>query len=229
MASVAVIVPVLARPQRVQPLLDNLRCSINATHQVRAVFVCSAGDEAEIASVRAAGKRPVILCEPGRAEYARKINLAARFSDEEWLLLAADDLRFHPGWLDDALAVHADTGALVVGTNDLGNPTVKQGRHSTHPLVHRAYLEQGTVDAPGLLLHEGYDHNCVDVELVETAKARGVWAFATGSHVEHLHPLWRKGDDDLVYARGRLRYSEDRRLLMRRQRLWERPLLAAAR
>lgn len=118
-----------------------------------------------------------------------------------------------------------DTTVGVVGTNDLGNPRVIAGKTATHSLVTRAYVgEHGTVDEPGKVLHEGYQHNFCDTEFVETAKRRGAWAFAGDSVVEHLHPHWSKGDDDETYRRGQAGFEVDRRLHARRRRLWQRRL-----
>lgn len=236
-----VLVPVWARPQRVRPFVSSLqraRPDLGALPpgapdvHVRALFVCNRDDPAEIAAVRAAGLEPLIVDWPAgsRGDYGRKINAAAVHAANngaDWLLCGADDLAFHDGWAGEAIAVADKTGALVVGTNDLGNPTVMSGVTSTHPLVHASYVGQGTLDGTGALMHAGYDHNCVDAELVETAKARRVWAFAEKARVEHLHPHWRKGRDDAVYRRGRETHWADRRLFNRRRRLWASKLRVA--
>jgi len=102
-----------------------------------------------------------------------------------------------------------------------------RGRHATHPLVRRSYVEEhGTIDEPGKVLHEGYDHQWVDNELVETAKARGAWAFAKNSHVEHLHPFWpdgkggKKGEMDATYEKALSSPRKDMALFRSRRRLW---------
>jgi hypothetical protein len=219
-ASVAVLIPVLGRPHRVAPLVESLNLSVEQERSegwiVRTVFVCTPGDDAEIAAVRA-HEDELLFYDGG---YAAKCNHATRMVDADWYLTAADDLRFHPGWLSAAIDVHEKTGAPVVGTNDLHNPSVISGLYATHLLVHRNYLERGTIDEPGLLMHEGYDHNCVDTELVETAKSRGMFAFAKDSRVEHLHPIWKGAPDDATYRKGRERHVQDRRLLAVRRRLW---------
>lgn len=223
--SVAVLVPVLARPGRVRPLAHSLVSStaqeVEDGWQVELVFVCSPEDRREIAAVRKQEHAPLVVDWPaGPGDYARKINHAARLADATWLFLGADDLRFFTGWLRACISTHIRTGALVVGTNDLGNPLVMRGGHATHSLVNRDYLEQGTVDESGLLLHEGYGHNWVDNEFVETARARKTFAFARDAGVEHLHPIWRKGTDDATYRRGQASYQDDRRLYQRRRELW---------
>lgn len=136
------------------------------------------------------------------------------------MFLGADDLRFHPGWLEAAKA-ELDVGVGVVGTNDLGSPRVMRGAHSTHSLVTREYADVfGTIDRPGRVLHEEYPHEFVDDELVATAKFRGAWRFASKARVEHLHPSWGKAPMDALYALQADRMSVGRRIYRRRSRMW---------
>lgn len=219
MTSVAVLIPVLDRPERAATVADSV---VESDQRARPVFLCSPGDDAEIAAVDATGHASVVVPWPvGRGDWARKNNLGIRLVEDEWVLLGADDLRFHPGWFDACLDVAYRTDACVVGTNDMGNSRVVAGNHSTHPLVHRDYLGCGTIDEDGKILHEGYWHNYVDDEFVQTAQARGTFAPARFAYVEHLHPNWGKGRDDATYRRGLERFDDDRRLYEQRKRLWE--------
>lgn len=220
MTAIVIVVPVLGRPQNAQPLVDSIEAATTVKHRV--LFVVDEGDVKEQGAACRATHEAILWVAEHKRRWSQKINAAYRCTNEPFLLLAADDLRFHPGW-DVAALELAELGYGVVGTNDLGNGTVMRGDHATHPLVSRLYADAcGTVDECGKLLHEGYRHNCVDVELVETAKARGAWAFAADAHVEHLHPLWRKGVDDETYRLGRAGYQDDQRLLAQRRHLWER-------
>lgn len=211
--------PVLRRPHRVRPLLDSIEAATPESHRV--LFVASPGDRDEIAALRQAAAEWIVLDRPpGRGDYQRKINAGVRATTEPLIFTGADDLAFHPGWLASAVA-RLSPGIGVVGTNDLGNRRVMAGEHATHSLVTRAYVEQfGTIDEPGKLLHEGYDHNYCDTEMVDTAKTRGAWVFVADSVVEHLHPHWGKGEDDEVYRRGQRGFRNDRRRYHRRRRLW---------
>lgn len=221
--TVLVAVPVLNRPHRVQPLTDN----VTQTSDASILFVCSPKDKAQIAQVRktqrAHGHVGLLIVEgPYPGDYARKINRAATMmTTQDWLLTGADDLLFHPGWLNSALAMAHHSRARVIGTNDLGNPAVRRGGHSTHSLVHKTYItEHGAIDQPGIVYHEGYHHNWCDVEMVETARARREWAFATRCRIEHLHPHWGKGEHDATYEAGLAHFKDDRRLYQRRRRMW---------
>ena len=217
----SVLVPVLARPHNAAPLADSLRDSTSVSYEC--LFLCSPGDDDEIEACRETGAR-VHVCEwsGGPGDYARKINLGYELTSSEFLFMGADDLRFEPGWDEAVLQVADQTGAGVIGTNDLANPEVMKGRHATHFLIRRSYAEQGcTVDGTGQILHTGYDHQCIDLELLETARARGQWAMALDSHVRHLHPVFdRSVQMDSTYERALSKGQEDRRLFFQRRHLW---------
>lgn len=196
------------------------------------MFLASPGDIDQIAACGATGdlstvNHPILQVmdrPPGSGDYALKINhgwRAACASGYDFVLLGADDLRFHPGWAEAALIEQLRTGACVIGTNDLGNNSTRLGTHTTHPLVSTAYT-CGLVDDPdpGLLLNPSYRHNFVDNEFVGTAKHRRVYTHAVNSHVEHLHPFWHKAEKDATYALGQAGFAADRKLHERRRRLW---------
>jgi hypothetical protein len=111
--------------------------------------------------------------------------------------------------------------ANVIGTNDLGNPDVKKGTHSTHTLFSRPYIEHygGTVDNTGAVFSESYDHQWSDCEFVQTAMLRGEWAFSKGSIVEHKHPHWGKGEMDSTYEKATRDTRADQLLYAERMRM----------
>lgn len=214
---VAILVPVLRRPHRVAPLVDSVRSATPAPH--RLLFVVEDSDRAERAAIEAAGADHVVVPVRKRS-WACKINVGFAATTEALCFAAADDLAFHPGWLEAALGLLAPP-VEVVGTNDLLNPRVMRGEHATHFLFTRRYIDEaGTIDEAGKVLHEGYRHDWVDDEFVATAKARGVFASAPGSVVEHLHPWAGKAPDDGVYRLGRQWRGHGRRLYQRREHLW---------
>ena len=215
-----VIVPMLGRAHRVQPLLE----SIHATCTARVLFAVTEGDDAVIKEIAAAGEERITFPPRTRGDYAVKINQGIAVTDEPYIFTGADDLLFHPGWYEAAIAKM--TGRVgVVGVNDLCNPRVMRGDHATHMLVSRDYVERyGTIDEPGKLFCEQYWHEMVDDEAVQTAKFRRSWAFAPDSHVEHLHPMHpvagRGAPMDSLYAAQDERMQQGRMLLRRRSRLW---------
>lgn len=220
--SLCILVPVLRRPHRVKPLLESIR---KATPGAETLFICSPGDDAERHAVHEGiedfGQRFVDVTECD-GNYAAKINHGRGVTSippPDLLFLGADDLDFHPGWFEAAIA-KLTPGIGVVGTNDLGSPRVIAGEHATHSLVTREYAALGTIDEPDKLLHEGYPHEFVDDEFVETAKHRGAFVSAKDSHVEHMHPSWSKAPLDDLYRAQRSRMRAGRPIYNARRPLW---------
>lgn len=225
MEGIAVLIPVLGRPQRAGPIADSIAASADEI-PLQPIFLCTPGDDEQIQAAAATHADLIVMPFPqGRGDYARKLNIGYRQAHEqgfEWMFLAADDLVFRPGWAEAALRWHQRTGACVVGTNDLGNRRVINGRHSTHSLVHRDYAECGTVDEEDRILHEGYWHNYVDEEFVQTAMWRGTFTPAPDAIVEHMHPDWGKGTMDDTYRLGKDTFNIDRAYYESRCYLWGR-------
>ena len=85
----------------------------------------------------------------------------------------------------------------------------------------RSYIEEfGTIDERGKVLHEGYEHEYVDNEFIETAKHRGEFIHAEHAIVEHLHPDWGKAEVDDTYRLGRSQTNRDKALFRKRRKLW---------
>lgn len=215
--SLVILVPMLGRPHHVAPLHESIRTTCDA----RVLFLLTPGDDEVLAAVKSETDEGFLFVGPhAPGDYARKINAGIAATTEDHIFTGASDLKFHPGWYEAAVAKLAP-GIGVVGTNDLGNRGTANGRHATHMLVTREYVEKfGTIDEPGKFFHEGYPHECVDNEAVETARSRGAYAHAAESLVEHLHPLWGKGEWDETYRQIPDRIEVGQRLFRERRRLW---------
>lgn len=213
---VAVLVPVLRRPQNAAPFMRSLRASTG----LATVYAIADDDDPDtIEAWTAAGAQVVVGSE---RTFAKKVNLGYAKTREPWLFLCGDDVTFHPGWLNHAQHVADALGGInpvhVVGTNDLGNPRVLAGEHATHFLIRRSYVDEvgASWDGPGVVAHPGYRHWYVDDEIVTAAKQRGVWQMALGSVVEHNHPVWGKAEDDEVYRLGQSFAEQDGKLFRSR-------------
>jgi len=215
---VAIIVPVAQR-DNAAAFLDSLAASLTpAQHDRVGVYVMA--DDSDISSwawgypsaLNVRIDEHHYLREMG--SFAEKVNRGFEITREPWLFLVGDDVRFHKGWLDQAMQTRRSTRKHVIGTNDLGNPTVMSGVHATHMLISREYveIEGASWDGPGVVCHEGYRHWFVDNEIVEAAKLRDEWAPCLASHVEHFHPYYGKGERDAVYAIGEAAAETDRAL-----------------
>ncbi|HEX3642796.1 MAG TPA: glycosyltransferase, partial [Ktedonobacteraceae bacterium] len=213
---VAVIVPVLNRPQNAKPFMRSLKAT---TGLARVYAICDSNDNESWEAWRKAGATVVKYQKlgPGPGTFAEKVNFGFKRTNEPWVFLCGDDVKFHSGWLDQAVHIASDK-YTVVGTNDLGNPRVMAGEHATHMLISRQYIVDvgASWDGPDVICHEGYRHNFVDDEIVTAAKQRGVWAFAMASKVEHLHPIFHKGKHDQVYTLGEQSFVDDREIFRKR-------------
>ena len=211
------LIPVLARPGHVLPLVESIRANTRSEHEI--FFICSPGDYPEIREVENAGLEPLIApFHASKADFAKKINWAFDQTESEWFFQGADDIRFSDGWDTACLALAGKRGASVIGTNDLHNPGVLRGNHSTHTLIRRSYIEDqgGTFDSSGKVFCELYDHQYVDNEFIALAKMRGEWAFARYAIVEHFHPHWGNARRDSTYRKATRRTMQDRRLFNER-------------
>lgn len=214
LTDVAVIVPVVGRPQNAAPFMASF---VESGAAANVLAVANRADQASINAWITAGA--AVLVTDGHT-FAEKVNDGYRNTVEPWLFITGDDVKFHPRWLTNALLVGGRCD--VIGTNDLGTLRVRNGEHATHMLIRRSYIDRygASWDGPGVVCHEGYNHWYVDDEIVTVAKTRGTWASAKSSIVEHLHPLFGRAVDDAVYALGRSRAEEDRAVFVERQRVY---------
>lgn len=212
MADLAILVPVLNRPHRVEPVMKS---ALAATPDAEVLFIADPDDQPEIDTLEAAGADFITH----EGNYAQKINRGVRKTSAPLLFFGADDLNFHKGWFEVASSyLTANVG--IVGVNDLCSPRVKNGVHATHFLVTRWYANLPTFDGlPGPLC-ELYDHSFVDDELVQTGLRRSALVFATDSIVEHCHPDNGTAPMDATYLKGRARMRQDKRLYLKRRRRW---------
>ena len=211
MSEVAILIPVLDRPYRIEPLLRSIAEATEVPYRV----MFAASDQPSIDEIRRLGAN-VIIDEGGdEGSYAKRINRLYRETSEPYLLLGADDLGFRPGWFPAARRVADEVGG-VAAVNDLHNPA------GVHFLVTRDYIETlgGCVGEPGVVLHEGYRHAYCDDEMRATATARGRFGYASDSIIEHLHPGAGKSQTDHVYQIGAASMSQGQSVFLSRTHLW---------
>lgn len=217
---IEIIVPVLGRAHQIEPLLECIASATVVDHHV--TFVCSSHDILAREACEASGAETLVATwGHGAGDFAKKIGLGYASTEGEWIFQGATDIEFEPGW--DLAALHlSGSGALVIGTNDEGNPSVISGQHSTHTLIARSYCDDpgASMDGPGTVFSGAYAHQFVDQELVKLAQARGVWAFSRESIVRHNHPHWNRGPMDATYELGLSSFGRDRITFIQRRMLW---------
>jgi glycosyltransferase involved in cell wall biosynthesis len=218
---VGIIVPTLGRPQALRPLLQSI-ATTTAPGAAEVIFVLDHEDpetHAELADAWRQGWKFGRVFADGT--FPEKTNAGVRASDHELVLLTADDVTFHPGWLEHALAALAPDIA-VVGTNDL-TPATADGMHATMPLVRRSYIEApgAAFGEPDVAFHPGYHHNFCETELCQLAQHRGIYASCPMSIIEHRHPAWGTREEDETDQRGgAANWGDDEILFHERQERW---------
>jgi glycosyltransferase involved in cell wall biosynthesis len=214
---IAVVVPVLNRPKNVKPFIESFLAT-TPLDKAEVIFVTSSSCQDEIDEIKKfSGPIRIEIASDDILSWAKRINYGISKTTQSWILCAADDVVFHQNWFE--LAQDASQGfSGILGTNDLGHPATIGGWHSTHPIVARDYvMSQGTMDEPGKLCHEGYNHNYVDVEMIHTAMKRGCWKHLKDCIIEHNHPAWNKNSWDDVYQKGQEKVSQDGALWQKRK------------
>lgn len=215
---IAIFIPTYKRPSVLAERTKNIHENTTLPHKI--YFIVEASDTPTIDAVKALCEEYII--NERRDCYAGCINTAYAKTTEPFIMVGADDLKFYPNWDVEAMKLMDDPNICVVGTNDLHNPFVLKGENATHYLVRRTYwdTQTGTMDKSYPALYE-YDHNWTDTEHSDTAKARGVFAMAFNSKVEHLHPCWRLSQMDDTYHKGYRQVSQDQQLYIKRKQLWQ--------
>lgn len=190
MDQVAVIVPALNRPGNVPRLFESFKAHGGGASLF---YVCDADDTDQIAAVKAAGASWV----PAHrgTSFACKVNSAYETLGEsfDWIFVCGDDVEFTEGWLNKPreLSPRYD----VIGSNDsepgrVRNPKVAAGKHADHFFIRRAYIDNpgSSLEGPGVAFAEAYYHWYGDLEVIQLAKARGVFTPCLESVVIHHHP-----------------------------------------
>lgn len=141
----------------------------------------------------------------GPESYADKVNKGLECEPaSDWVCIVGDDCEFTPGFIEAArkLSDRFD----VIGTNDslpgrVRNPDVAAGRHADHFFVRRSYIDElgASLDGPGILAPTCYGHWFVDREIIELAKARGVFTPCLESVIVHHHPGYDGAERDDLY------------------------------
>lgn len=154
-------------------------------------------------SYHATGGSGVLIGSDSRT-YAENVNALYAESTADWILVVGDDVEFTPGWFE--AAQEASKWGDVIGTNDsepgrVRNPDVAAGRHADHFFIRRSYIDEvgSSLDGPGVVMPEAYQHWFTDKEVIELAKARRVFKMAEDCRIIHHHPGF-EGDEDARHA-----------------------------
>lgn len=213
MNELTILIPVLARPHRVRPVLESAQ---RTTPCADVLFIADPDDTDQLEVLTLEGADFIA---PG-GTYAEKINLGVRECDSPLIFAGADDITFIPGWFEAAKS-HLTDQIRVVGVTDDVTERNRLGHHAPHFLIARDYALLPTIDGGRGPFSTAYKHNFCDNELIGTAEKRGAISISTEARVHHSHPFDGSGESDSTYEKGRSSYRQDQRTFRRRRRLWQ--------
>lgn len=130
----------------------------------------------------------------------------------DWYVLGSDDQRYRSGWLAAALQVANDTGAQVVGLNDMHTNIYN---YAPHYMMHADFIEN---TLGGVMVPPEYKTWWFDREICERAQRLGLYAPAWNAIAEHCHPDWGTAVIDDTYAQAMPDREADRQLYEERRR-----------
>lgn len=211
---IQVIVPTYKRIQNIEKCFNN----ILETPDCEPLFVVHESDIDSLNEVKRLGAKYVVDKQLPSGVNASNCGYWAVKTN--WFVLSQDDIIFHKGWLDNALK-HISKGVKVVGLYD-GYPYHLQSQHSVAWLINKNYVQRNSLSIghKNVLFNPDYKKNYADNELNDTAKFRGVWAYASDSLAEHLHPGFNKSPMDSTYQMNENFLGDDRGLYNSRIHLW---------
>jgi GT2 family glycosyltransferase len=206
---IVVLVATLNRPLGLNTVLRSLQDT--ADHLP--VMVASDRDDEHARSIVSARNYYSALCRELRRGPAYAWNTALReMPDGDAYVIAADDVVFYPGWLDETLKrLDLMGGSGLVGFNDWhknGDKVV-----STHYLMTRDFILQ---HHGGVAAVPHYRTWGPDVEACARARRAGLYAWAESAHVFHD---WCGHDDDAdeTYRQAKPHWSADKELIKQRK------------
>lgn len=206
---VALIVPCVRNAQAAR-MIEQARATAGGVPL--AVVAVADGESPDLAPLQAVPGITLLVNGEQRGA-VRSWNRGAAATDAPYLVLGADDLWPHPGWLTEALAEMDRLGGMgLVGFNDLH-------RHgdvlATHWLTSRRFCDEVL---GGVLAIPAYYHYYFDPEINERAKAAGRYRWAARAVMEHRHPLAHKAAmDDLYRLTHDTHYAADKATYERRR------------
>lgn len=190
--NLSIILPSIWRIERLREAVTNLA---DTTQGLDVEIVVVAGDDD---TAQACASLPV-RCVTGGNCAVQAYNVGSIHARGDWLMPCADDQRFLPGWLDEALGT---PNAGFVGLNE-GSFTIYAAGYF---LIRREVIHNAL---GGAFLPPVYRSWCADLEVSEHMHRAGLFTMTKRVVLEHLHYSLAKSPDDATYEHGRKWHAGD--------------------
>lgn len=174
MKQIAAVIPTLGRADKLPAFIQNHdSTSTNST----LYFVISM-DDTKSKEVLERFKQNYFIC---GSPYVGCINYGFEFTQEPFVLCAADDVYFTPGWDEKLLKLAEDPDKHIFGGIDEWVISQTQ-KHISHPLVRRTHFKPP-------LYHPEYLHYMCDIEFVQRGFKEGCVSITPQILIEHPHTV----------------------------------------
>jgi glycosyltransferase involved in cell wall biosynthesis len=131
-------------------------------------------------------------------------NDGLKLAKGDYIVLAADDLVFERGWLDEAMVVMLTAFDSVGGLVSFNDSHWDGNKLGTHYLLSRPFIEQYL---GGRIAWPCYTHSFHDMEANHRAKRARRYAWAERAHVRHEHWFFGDRQQDATDQRGLIGYE----------------------
>jgi len=196
---ISVLLPTTGRPDRAEVCVRRLRETAPG-----AEIICAVDADPETAR-RLGPLVDVLLCSTELRGCSVAWNDCLREATGDPIVFAADDLIWGEGWLEAAMAAHAEHPDCLIGFND-GHWDAEL---STHYLLPRSFIREVL---GGVVAWEFYKHSFNDLETCERAKAAGRYHWCEGADVRHAHWLFGEREMDATDERRLPDHPADQRI-----------------
>ena len=208
MIKVSVVMPSRGRSQQLRGCIEQLQL---VSPEVETIVVADTDDAKTCAVAEDLNCKLIVITNQGDSGTSHCWNVGAAAASGEAFVLGADDLKFHPGWLEASLYGLAQLNMVgMVGFNDL-SPSA--GDLATHYMVSKSYAAN---EWGGVLAIPSYKHLWLDTEATTRARRDKCYYYAEDAIVEHLHWLWGKAENDEIYQFGQQSYGAGEETFNRR-------------
>ncbi len=199
---VSIITPSTRRPEQLRACIERL---IETTQEHDVEIICVIDDCPD--SLKALEGLPIIVISNPKHQGAGACwNQGSRIATGGAFVLGADDVIYHDGWLDAALAALDKLGGSgMVGLNDLHVP---EHAFATHHLMTRDFVIKYM---GGCFVIPVYGHQFIDLEATARARRASKYIWARDAIVEHRHPAHKMAPNDFVYRLGGSHFARDRK------------------